>query len=158
MLQIFKGPRSLKIIEENVSTESLFHFTEISVSEITNGLSSVNTKKVETLGDIPTKVLKISSDICNKVIQKIWNSEILGKQYFPQNLKLADVTSAFKKKDPTLAKNCRPASLLLTISKVFERIIRKQLSTHIKLFLSPYLCGYSKRFSTQIALISLIEK
>ena len=87
MLQIFKGPRSLKIIEENVSTESLFHFTEISVSEITNGLSSVNTKKVETLGDIPTKVLKISSDICNKVIQKIWNSEILGKQYFPQNLK-----------------------------------------------------------------------
>ena len=158
MLQIFKSPPSLKIIEEIVSTESLFHFTEISVSEMTKEPSSVNSKKAETLGNIPTKVPKISSDICNKVIQKIWNSEISGKQYLPQNLKLADVTSDFKKKDPTLAENCRPASLLLTISKVFERIIQKQLSTHIELFLSPYLCGYRKGFSTQIALISLIEK
>ena len=28
----------------------------------------------------------------NKVLDKIWNSEILRKQNFPQNLKLADIT------------------------------------------------------------------
>ena len=43
------------------------------------------------------------------------------------------------------------------VSKVFERIIQK-LSTHIDRFLSPYLCGYRKEFSTQFALISLFEK
>ena len=46
----------------------------------------------------------------------------LGKQYFPQNLKLADITSAFK--DPTLGENYRPVSVLPTVSKVFERIIQ----------------------------------
>ena len=41
---------------------------------------------------------------------------------------------------------------------MFERIIQKQLSTHIERFLSPYLCGYRKGFSTQFVLISLTEK
>ena len=35
-------------------------------------------------------------------------------------------------KDPLLAKNCRPVSALPAISKVFEQIIQKQLSTHIE--------------------------
>ena len=68
------------------------HFTEITVSETTKELSSLNSKKAETFGNITTKVLKISSDICNKVLDKIWNSKILRKQNFPQNLKLADIT------------------------------------------------------------------
>ena len=68
---------------ENVYTESLFHFPEIIASEITKELSSSTSKKAETFGNIPT----ISSDIYNKVLQKIWNYEILDKQHFPQSLK-----------------------------------------------------------------------
>ena len=67
------------MIKENVSTDSLFHFAEISVSEMTKELSSLNSKKAGIFGNIPTDLLKTSSDIYNKVIQKIWNSEILGK-------------------------------------------------------------------------------
>ena len=141
-----------------MSTESLFHFTEISVSEMTKELSSLNSKKSKTFGNIPTEVLKISSDMCTKVLQKIWNSEILGKQDFAQNLKLADITPVFKKKNPTLAENYRPVSVLPTVSKVFEQIIQKQLSTHTERFRSPYLCGYRKGFSSQFAFISLTEK
>ena len=37
-------------------------------------------------GNIPTKMLKISSEICSVVLQNIWNSEILGKFYFPNKL------------------------------------------------------------------------
>ena len=68
------------------------------------------------------------------------------------------MTPVYKKKDPTLAENYRPVSVLPTFSKVFERIIQKQLSIHIERFHSPYLCGYTKGFSTYLALISLIEK
>ena len=135
-----------------MSTESLFHFTEISLSEMTKELSSLNSKKAGTFGNTATKVLKTASDICNKVLQKIWNFEILGKQY------LADITRVYKKEEPTLAENYRPVSVLPTVSKVFKRIIQKQLPTHIEIFLSPYLCGYRKGFSTQFALISLLEK
>ena len=71
------------------------HFTEISVSETTKELASLNSKKAETFGTTATKVLRISSDIFNKVLDKIWNSGILRKQNFPQNLELADITPAF---------------------------------------------------------------
>ena len=35
VLQKFKDHPSVKIVKENISTESLFHFTEISVSKMT---------------------------------------------------------------------------------------------------------------------------
>ena len=93
---------------------------------MTKELSSLNSKKVGTFGNISTKVLKTSSDICNKVLQKIWNSEILKKQYFSQNLKLSDIIPVYKKKDLTLVENYRPVSVLPAVSKVFEQIIQKQ--------------------------------
>ena len=49
-------------------------------------------------------------------------------------------------------------SVLPAFSKVFERIMHKQISEYINQFLSPYLCGYRKGFSTQQTLVSLIEK
>ena len=36
--------------------------------------------------------------------------------------------------------------------------MQKQINDYISNFLSPYLCGYRKGFSTQLALLSLIEK
>ena len=77
---------------------------------------------------------------------------------FPQNLKLTDITPVYKKKDPTLVENYRSVSVLPTVSKAFERIIQKQVSTHIERSLSPYFCGSRKGFSTQFVLISFIEK
>ena len=44
------------------------------------------------------KVLKDYSDIFNSLFQDIWNYEIIGKQYFPKNSKLADVIPVYKKK------------------------------------------------------------
>ena len=77
------------------SHKVFFCFTEISWSGMTKELSNLNSKKAGTFGNIPTKVLQILSDILNKLLQKIWNSESLGKQYFPKNLKLADITPVF---------------------------------------------------------------
>ena len=76
---------------------------------------------------------------------------------FYDNLKLADITPVFKKKNPLHKVNYRPVSVLLGISEVFENLMQKQLSDDISNYLSPYLCGYRKGFSSQLALLSLIE-
>ena len=47
-LEKFKDHPSVKIIKENVFTESLFHFTEISMSKMTKELFSLNSKKAGT--------------------------------------------------------------------------------------------------------------
>ena len=77
---------------------------------------------------------------------------------FPNQLKKADVTPIFKKDDPTKAKNYKPMSVLPVVSKVSEGIMHKQISEYINQFLSPYLRGYRQCFSTQQALVFLIEK
>ena len=52
----------------------------------------------------------------------------------------------------------RPVSVLPVMSKVFERIMEKQIAAYMEEFMSPYLCGFRNGFSTQYALIALIEK
>ena len=44
------------------------------------------------------------------------------------------------------------------VSKVFEILLIKQISLYVQEYLSPYLRGYRKGFSTQQALLSLIER
>ena len=48
--------------------------------------------------------------------------------------------------------------MLPVVSKIFERIMHKEMNLYVDNFLSPYLYGYRKGFSTQQALLSLIEK
>ena len=71
-------------------------------------------------------------------------------------LKLVDVTLIFKKGNPQSVKNCRPVSALPNVSKVFERIMLKQILEQMNKYLSQNLCGYG--FSTQTALTMLLEK
>ena len=62
-----------------------------------------------------------------------------------------------KQEDKNLAKNYRPVSVLYTLSKVFEKIMQKQVMNYVNTP-PPYLRGYRKGFSTQYALLSLLGK
>ena len=76
---------------------------------------------------------------------------------FPDNLKLADITPVFLIKDPLHKVNYRPVSVFRRISKVFEKLMQKQISSYISNYLLPCLCRYRKGFSRQQALMSVIE-
>ncbi len=80
------------------------------------------------------------------------------KGEFPDSLKRADVLPIFKSKDSTLKTNFRPVSVLPAVSKIFERIMQSQMVGYIDKHMSKYLCGFRKGYSTQHALISLLEK
>ena len=72
-------------------------------------------------------------------------------------MKLADITPVLKKKDPLRKENYRPVSILSAISKIFERLMQKQIVVYMVHFLLPHLCGYRKKFNTQQALLALTE-
>ena len=107
----YKNHPSITMINENVSFESRFSFTAVSEDDIQREILHVNPKKPSTFGNIPTKMLKRSSEICNVVLQNIWNSEILGNLYLPNELKLVDITPVYKNKDPNLVEKYRPVSV-----------------------------------------------
>ena len=102
--------------------------------------------------------MKEVSDICAQALNDIWNNEIVTQKCFPNNLKLADVTPVFKKEDASLLTNYRLVSVLPVASKIYERIMQKQVLEYIGNHLSPHLCGYRKEYTTQTALISMLEK
>ena len=72
-------------------------------------------------------------------------------------MKLADITPVYKKNDPLDKTNYRPVSVLPVVSKIFERIMRKQINDFIVSFLYPYLCGFRKGLNTQHTLLTLVE-
>ena len=143
-------------IKEAVS-ESRFSFKEVGLSDVENEINNLNPKKANTFNNIPPKILKENSDLCNNTILRIIN-DVIHTAQFPDVLKLADSTPVFKKEDSNNVKNYRPVSVLPVMSNVFERIMEKQIAAYMEEFMSPYLCGFRKDFSTQHALIILIEK
>ena len=70
------------MINKNISFQSCFRLKEIGESDIQKELFNLKSKKARTFGNIPTKVLQDSSNICKSILQDTWNYEILVKQYF----------------------------------------------------------------------------
>ena len=58
----------------------------------------------------------------------------------------------------SIKKNFRPACVLPTICKIYEKLMQKQINNYITNHLSPYLCKYRKGYQKQQVLVSLIEK
>ena len=50
-------------------------------------------------------------------------------------MKLAGITPVFKKKDSLNKQNYRPVGVLPSISKIFEKLIQKQINGYINNFL-----------------------
>ena len=154
----FENHPSVQAIKQNISVNQDFYFSNTEVSDILKETTALNNKENGTFGNIPTKLLKEVSDICLPALNDIWNKEIITQESFPNNLKLADVTPVFKKEDSSLLKNYRPVSVLPTVSKIYEKIMQKQTLEYIDKHLPPHLCRYRKGYSTQMPLISILEK
>ena len=77
---------------------------------------------------------------------------------FPSDLKVADVTSTFKKKSKTSKDKYRPINILPNISKIYERCLCNQIQTYFDNLLPKYQCGFRKGFNAQHCLVSMVEK
>ena len=64
----------------------------------------------------------------------------------------------FLKRKKNFCLKLQTSNVLPTVSRIFEGIMQTQISNYIGKFLSPFLCGYIKGFSTQNALLTLIER
>ena len=56
-------------------------------------------KRTTPANSIPFKTLKLSADIYPDVLEYLFN-DMLSTDNFPNNMKLANITPVFKKKDP----------------------------------------------------------
>ena len=103
------------------------------------------------------KIVKENADIFAKVLVSNLNDSI-EKPNFPSILKNSSITPVFKKGDKNSKDNYKPISILLNVSKIFERCMFRQLSNLMGQFLLKYHCGFHKGFRTQNRLLVILEK
>ena len=78
---------------------------------------------------------------------------------FPDSLKIAKIIPIYKKGELTDLSNYRPISLLLKISKIFERIIHIQLQKYLNRnsLLAKQQYGFRPNHSTEYAAVKLVD-
>ena len=86
-----------------------------------NQISKLNKRKAKQSYEIPTKVTIESVDIFSDVLCNNFNNSIVSSN-FPQCLKLTDITPLHNKEKNILKGNYRPVSILLNLSKIFEKL------------------------------------
>ncbi|MFZ2539889.1 MAG: reverse transcriptase family protein, partial [Oscillospiraceae bacterium] len=87
-------------------------------------------------------------------------NESIQEGVFPDDLKIAKIVPIFKNGDAKLVSNYRPISVLPAFSKIFEKIIQKQLEKYLadSDILDKNQFGFRSKLSTSMALLELLDK
>ena len=97
------------------------------VSKVINSLKNTGSTGTDCINTLTIKKLK---DIMVGPLTEIINKAIYSCEY-PRLWKEGLITSLPKKDDLTLMSNWRPVTIINASSKIFEKIIHKQLIAHL---------------------------
>ena len=61
----YENHSSVKKMRETITITSVFHFSGVDKADVEKSLGNLNSSKVGTFKNIPTKCLKVTSGICN---------------------------------------------------------------------------------------------
>ena len=139
-------------------TNSLY-LSPTSEKEIKDLIQSLSNKNSSGYDNISNVLLKKLSPAIVTPLNIIFNSS-LSEGKFPQQMKLAEVVPLHKNSCRSLPSNYRPISLLITISKLLEKVIYKRtygfLEKEKALYKSQY--GFRSKHSCEQAVCELLSE
>ncbi|GFU18558.1 RNA-directed DNA polymerase from mobile element jockey [Trichonephila clavipes] len=125
-------------IKPTTPTEVLSYVQRIK-PKISPGLDRITNRMIKNL---PLKFLLFNTLLINQLFKN---------NYFPDSWKTAVVIPILKPdKNPELAQNYRPISLLSSLSKVYEFVLLRRLNQHCAAsnMIIPQQCGFRPKCST----------
>jgi Notch-like protein len=133
------------------------NLTLTSAKEITEIVKSLKSSNSHGYDEIPIKVLKLSFLFISPLIY-ICNKSLLWG-IFPTRLKISQKVPILKKGKKYKMSNYRPISLLISFSKIFEKVIFNRLHNHVhnNNILAPEQYGFRNNLSTESASYNLIN-
>ena len=119
-METFESHPSVRHIKE-VTSDTKLCFQHVLPWETYQIIMELNKNKA-TSGNIPTKTQKtIARDICVPLTDFVHSA--ISNGVLPDEIKLADVTPLYEKRDPEDKTNYRPINVLPSLSKVYEKNI-----------------------------------
>ena len=128
-------------------------YCHVDKNTVLKEIKKLNLNKTVQDSDVPVKILKANADFFY-----LQFNEAVDSSKFADFFKSADISAAFKQGSRNKKENYRPISILPLISKIFEKIICRQLSNHFDNILSKFQCGFRKGYSPQHCLLLMIDK
>ena len=141
---------------ENKNNE--FMFQPISLFECKKQIKNLNINKPIGPSKIPAWALKDAMNVIAEPLTFLINA-FLEEGIFPNHLKQAYVIPIFKKGDCEEPNNYRPISITPALSKIFENVLRDQITQFLnrnKLLTSSQF-GFRENFSSVDALLYATE-
>ena len=134
-----------------------FDFVHITANDVKSCIINMGSKVSTGYDGFPVKLLKVGADPLSMIISELINMPI-DECTFPDLLKYAEIAALFKKLDRLCKENYRPASILTALSKVFEKMHCRQLTSYFDRIFSKYLSGFRQKYSCQSTLLRMIEE
>ena len=139
------------------SMKSIF-LAPVTTAKINRILTNMVPKTSSGIDEINNKLLKELKLILLVPLEQIFNQS-LEHGVFPEKMKIAKVVPLHKGKSRELANNYRPISLLLTISKILEKVVYSHVYEFLtntgQLFVSQY--GFRKKHACEHAVGELVS-
>ena len=145
-----KHPSIIRI-KERANDTNKFAFQAFEYSEVWDEIKRLNIRNRRS-GNIPPHILKMTSDLSFNKVTNIANT-MVQSCIFPDPLKLTDVSPVYKDGNSSSKSNYRPISVLSAFSKVFERLLKRQMAPFMEPKLANITCGFRDRH----ALLRVIE-
>ena len=157
-IETYKNHSSVLKIKAFMRNRNLsFSFSYTTKQNISKALKNLDQKKACQGNDIPVKMIKFSDDIVSDFIYHNYNNSLFST-IFPSVLQKADISPIHKKKSKLDIENYRPVSILLVLSKIYERCMFDQMYAYFNNILSKHQCGFRQSYSMQHSLLLMIEK
>lgn len=147
---------SITKIKQNVSSNSHFSFCHTNENDVLEALKNIDVKKATGYDNLPPRIIKYSISYLVPVLTTLIN-QCIDDCIFPMQLKFAEISSIFKKKDKLDKENYRPVSILVVLSKIFEKIYSVQVERFFVNIFHPFLSAYRKNYGCQDVLLRMIE-
>ena len=140
-------------------TDRKIDHINIENDEIISLIRNLDPNKATGSDGISGQMLLLCNDSVILPLNIIFRNILLTSTY-PDQWKLANVTPIFEKGDKQLIKNYRPISLLPICSKIFEKIISKNLYSYLNanILLTKNQSGFRPGDSTANQLLYLVNE
>ena len=146
-------------IQKIHETTNSMYFQPTDKTEIMTIIAKLPNKASSGYDNISNKLLKLLKDEISEPLCELFNSS-LEQGIFPSTMKLSNVIPLHKGKSHDAPENYRPISLLVTISKVLEKLVYKRVYSFLdstgSFYNSQY--GFHSKHSTDNAVTELLGK
>ena len=105
-------------------------FRPIDENLVTKIISNLKSSHCCSHDQLSNMVIKLISSHIGKSLTLIFNKS-LYTDIFPDSMKIAKVVPIFKNDDKSLVNNYRPISVLPALSKVFEKVMHRQIANYL---------------------------